>query len=48
MKFRGSSAAATLTLGQDWTVRPTRELRDRLDRMLGENRVSVHYPTHIA
>ena len=48
VRFRGSSAAATLTLGQDWTVRPTRELRDRLDRMLGENQVSVHYPTHIA
>ncbi len=48
VRYCGSLAGATLTLGQDWTVRPTRDLRERLGRMLGENQVSVHYPKHVA
>ena len=48
VKYCGSSAVATLTLGQDWMIRPTRDLRERLDRLLGEKQVSVHYPGHSA
>ncbi|WP_428101761.1 DNA polymerase III subunit alpha [Candidatus Rariloculus sp.] len=46
VKYRGPSAAVTLTLGQDWTIRPARELRERLSQMLGDNQVSIHYPKH--
>ncbi len=47
VKICGSPAAAVLTLGQDWTIRPTRELRERLARMLGDTHVSVHYPKYV-
>jgi len=40
--------AAELTLGDDWTVRPTRELREQLGRLLGEERYSIHYQKHFA
>jgi len=35
-----------LTLGEEWSVQPTRELRDALNRLLGEERFSIHYPKH--
>ncbi|HEY8521774.1 MAG TPA: DNA polymerase III subunit alpha [Gammaproteobacteria bacterium] len=44
--YRNRLAEASLTLGASWAVRPTRELRDRLTRLLGEERFSIHYPKH--
>ncbi len=46
LKYRNASAEALLTLGEEWTVRPTRELRESLTRLLGEDRFSIHYPKH--
>jgi DNA polymerase-3 subunit alpha len=46
VQYRTSQAKAELTLGEEWSVRPTRELRDRLSRLLGEERFSIHYPKH--
>src|SRR5690606_8119452 len=36
LKYEAGTAEALLTLGDEWTVRPTRELRDSLTRLLGE------------
>jgi DNA polymerase-3 subunit alpha len=47
LKYHGPEADAELTFGEDWCVRPTRELRDRLTRLLGEERYQIHYPRHI-
>lgn len=47
VSYCGSSASATLTLGHDWTIRPTRELREQLGRMFGEKQVSLHYPKYL-
>jgi DNA polymerase-3 subunit alpha len=44
--YRSAGAEAELTLGEDWWVRPTRELRDQLTRLLGEDRYTIHYPKH--
>jgi DNA polymerase-3 subunit alpha len=46
LKYRSPTAEALLTLGEEWHVRPTRELREQLTRLLGDERVSVHYPKH--
>ncbi|HEX6997046.1 MAG TPA: DNA polymerase III subunit alpha [Gammaproteobacteria bacterium] len=46
LKYETSAAEAVLTLGEEWAVRPTRELRDTLTRLLGEERFSIHYPKH--
>ena len=46
LHYESSAAQALLTLGEAWAVRPTRELRDRLSRLLGEDRYSIHYPKH--
>jgi DNA polymerase III subunit alpha len=46
LEYETSRAQALLTLGEAWCVRPTRELRDRLTRLLGEDRYSIHYPKH--
>jgi DNA polymerase-3 subunit alpha len=46
LKYEGPTAAALLTLGDEWAVRPTRELREGLTRLLGEERFSIHYPKH--
>jgi DNA polymerase-3 subunit alpha len=46
LKYRSATAEALLTLGEEWHVRPTRELREQLTRLLGDERVSVHYPKH--
>jgi DNA polymerase-3 subunit alpha len=46
VEYAGPSAKALLTLGDHWTVRPTRELRERLNQMLGADRYSIHYPRH--
>ena len=38
------TASAVVTLGNDWTVKPTRELRDRLSQLLGDERYALQYP----
>jgi DNA polymerase-3 subunit alpha len=44
IEYRSPAGEATLTLGEAWSVRLTRELRDQLTRLLGENRYLIHYP----
>ncbi len=46
VEYRRSDAAASLTLGEAWSVRCTRELRDQLTRLLGDDRFLIHYPKH--
>ncbi|HUQ53661.1 MAG TPA: DNA polymerase III subunit alpha [Gammaproteobacteria bacterium] len=46
IEYRRNGAEATLTLGEAWSVRCTRELRDQLTRLLGDDRLLVHYPKH--
>ncbi len=46
VQYHTGEAQAELTLGEEWSVRPTRELRDSLSRLLGEERFSIHYPKH--
>jgi hypothetical protein len=48
VEYAGPSAKASLTLGQGWAVRPTRELRERLTQLVGEERYSIHYPRHLS
>lgn len=43
VQYTGSDAAARLKLGPDWTVRPSRELRDKLTELLGQNSVRLLY-----
>jgi DNA polymerase-3 subunit alpha len=47
VEYRSTLGEAQLTLGEAWSVRLTRELRDQLTRLLGDNRFSIHYPRHI-
>jgi DNA polymerase-3 subunit alpha len=46
IEYRNESGQAELTCGEAWAVRPTRELRERLSRLLGEDRYKIHYPKH--
>ena len=46
VQYTGTNAEATITLGDDWAVHPTRELRERLGELVGEKRVSMHYARH--
>ncbi len=41
--YTGTVAAARLHLGPEWTVRPSRELRDKLAALLGQNSVRLLY-----
>jgi DNA polymerase-3 subunit alpha len=43
VQYTGSGAEATITLGDDWSVHPTRELREQLSELVGDKRVSMHY-----
>ena len=43
VRYVGDSASARLSLGPDWTVRPSRELRDKLTELLGNNNVRLLY-----
>jgi len=43
VQYFGDSAAARLTLGPEWSVRPSRELRDKLTALLGANNVRLLY-----
>jgi DNA polymerase-3 subunit alpha len=46
IEYRKSGAEGLLTLGEAWSVRVTRELRDQLTRLLGDDRFLIHYPKH--
>jgi hypothetical protein len=35
--YTGADAQARLTLGEDWAVRPSRELRERLSELVGSD-----------
>lgn len=41
--YAGPAATASLTFGEGWTVRPTRELRERLTQLVGDKRYRIHY-----
>ena len=43
VQYLGESAAARLDLGPEWSVRPSRELRDKLTELLGKNNVRLFY-----
>jgi len=43
VQYVGDEAAARLNLGPDWTVRPSRELRDKLTELLGQDSVRLLY-----
>ena len=43
IRYTGDNAAARLCLGPEWTVRPSRELRDKLAELLGSNNVRLLY-----
>ena len=43
VQYVGNDAAARLNLGPEWTVRPSRELRDKLAELLGQNSVRLLY-----
>jgi DNA polymerase-3 subunit alpha len=46
IEYKRDGAEAALTLGEAWSVRCTRELRDQLTRLLGDDRFLIHYPKH--
>ncbi|MGD2168313.1 MAG: DNA polymerase III subunit alpha, partial [Gammaproteobacteria bacterium] len=46
VQYTGARAQATITLGDEWAVHPTRELREQLSELVGEKRVSMHYLRH--
>jgi DNA polymerase-3 subunit alpha len=41
--YRSSDARAALTLPEEWSVRPTKELMERLERLVGRDGVKVVY-----
>ena len=43
VQYVGSDAVARLRLGPEWAVRPSRELRDKLTELLGQNSVRLLY-----
>jgi len=43
VQYLGETAAARLELGPEWSVRPSRELRDKLRELLGSNNVRLLY-----
>ena len=43
VRYIGDNAAARLSLGPEWAVRPSRELRDKLTDLLGNNNVRLLY-----
>jgi len=43
VQYTGDTAAARLNLGPEWSVRPSRELRDQLSELLGSNNVRLLY-----
>jgi len=47
VEYRSAAGEAQLTLGDAWSVRVTRELRDQLVQLLGENKFAIHYRRHM-
>jgi DNA polymerase-3 subunit alpha len=47
IQYRSAAGEAQLVCGDAWSVRPTRELRESLSRLLGDDRYAIHYPKHI-
>ena len=45
VEYRGRGASGALTLGDEWTVRPSRELLEQLEGLLGPDAVQVVYAT---
>jgi DNA polymerase-3 subunit alpha len=43
VQYIGETAAGRLDLGPEWSVRPSRELRDKLAELLGSNNVRLLY-----
>jgi DNA polymerase-3 subunit alpha len=43
VQYTGDDAAARFELGPQWSVRPSRELRDKLNDLLGQNSVRMLY-----
>ena len=43
LRYRGPEASGTLSFGEDWKVRPTRELLERLEHLLGTSAVRLSY-----
>ncbi|MDX1500319.1 MAG: hypothetical protein R3176_10495, partial [Woeseiaceae bacterium] len=43
VRYIGTTAAARLSLGPEWAVRPSRELRDKLQELLGSQNVRLVY-----
>ncbi len=43
VQYVGETAEARLTLGPEWSVRPSRELRDKLTELLGSKNVRMLY-----
>jgi len=43
VQYTGVDAAARFELGPEWSVRPSRELRDKLNDLLGQNSVRMVY-----
>jgi DNA polymerase-3 subunit alpha len=43
VRYIGESATARLSLGPEWAVRPSRELRDKLSELLGTDNVRLLY-----
>ncbi len=43
VQYIGSDAAARFELGPEWSVRPSRELRDKLGELLGQDSVRLLY-----
>ena len=43
VQYIGESASARLTLGPEWTVKPCKELRDKLAELLGSKNVRMLY-----
>ncbi len=48
VEYRGTKAAARLSLGDDWRVKPTTELLEQLAGLVGEKGVKVVYPPGVA
>jgi DNA polymerase-3 subunit alpha len=47
IRYKSPAGEAQLVCGDEWSVRPTRELRESLSRLLGDDRYAIHYPKHI-
>jgi DNA polymerase-3 subunit alpha len=47
VRYRSESASAALLLGEEWTVRPARELIERLGQIVGRDGVEVVYAPRV-